>query len=120
MLYEYKSPDGTRVRTISASMRNPPPERVLFRESDEVDEEHYIPQWEAAPDDPDVPAWTRVYGNVTIDAQRWSSKAYGVGRIDLPKGLPGCEVDRNGRSIVRNKAHERDICRQYGYVRYED
>lgn len=111
MRYEYLSPDKTKVYEIVASMRNPPPERVLFRDQ-------Y--NWEPAPDDPEIPAWTRVYGNIAVNDQRWGNKAYGVGRYDVPKGLPGFETDSQGRTIFRNKDEERAACKEHGFVRYED
>jgi hypothetical protein len=114
MIYQYRSPDGIATREIVASMKNPPPERVLFRDADDP------PQWEPAPADCDVPAWTRVYGECQINPQKWASKAYGVGRYDIPKNLPGCDVDAKGLSIVRDKHHERAIMREHGFVKYED
>jgi hypothetical protein len=110
VIYVYQNQNGER-REIVASMKNPPPERVMFRTADE---------WEPAPDDCDVPAWTRVYGECQINPQKWASKAYGVGRYDIPKNLPGCDVDAKGLSIVRDKHHERAIMKEHGFVKYED
>jgi len=35
----------------------------------------------------------------------------------LPKGLPGCRLDKKRKPIIRSRAHEREVCAQYGYER---
>lgn len=111
MRYEYTNAMG-ETRYIESSMKAPPPERVMFCDDG---------TWDAAPEGAEHGVWVRVYGDVQIqDSNRWSEKGYGKGRVDVPKGLPGCEVDHQGRTIIRDKAHEREICRRYGYYRHED
>lgn len=33
----------------------------------------------------------------------------------LPKGLEGCPTDAKGRSVIKSKAHEREVCAKHGY-----
>jgi hypothetical protein len=104
--YVYTNGRG-KTREIVASMRNAPPERVLFRRNGE---------WEKAPDDPDVPCWVRVYTPPVVDTGKVRGK-YPFASSTLPHYLPGCKTDRYGRSIVQSKAHEDRICKQHGFVK---
>lgn len=106
MIYVYQNNKG-ETREISASMKNPPPERVLFRSETE---------WEPAPDDADVPCWTRVWIPPQVDAGKVRGK-YPVVSNTLPHRLPGCRTDKYGRSIIENKAHEKRIMAEHGFTK---
>lgn len=105
MIYLYQNAAG-ETREISASMKNPPPEWVTFGPGE---------AWtQAVANDP--LAFTRVYGDVQVDAGTVRSK-YPFASSTLPHGLPGCRTDRHGRTIVESKAHEDRICKEHGYVK---
>lgn len=108
MIYVYKNAAG-ETREIHASMKNPPPERVMFRDDG---------GWEPAADDADIPAWTRVYGDFIINDQKVSGK-FGYHSRTLPLNIPGEETNARGQVLVKNKAHAAELCRKTGYQQFD-
>lgn len=118
MVYEYKNEAG-EVREIVASIKNPPPERVVF------DSDGNWRNADLAGVSGDV--FTRVYGNVHVNDMSHVQYPYvsrrHAGRFTSEdcRHVPvvmGRKVRRAvNLPVIESKEHEKRLCEKYGLVR---
>lgn len=114
--YEFVNPTTGERRTIFASMRHPPPERIVFLNHVAKNEADLEYLWGPAPEARTRGVWRRVFEVPQICAQPSDTQGYPFYSNTLPRKLAGFEHDSIGRPLVKDAAHARSIGRYQGFA----
>lgn len=114
--YEFQNPVTGERRTVFATMRHPPPERIVFHDKVAQHEGDLEYLYGPASEDRTKGVWHRVYEVPQICAEPSDHKGYPFYSNTLPRKLPGCECDSIGRPMVKSPQHAKAIGQYQGFA----
>jgi hypothetical protein len=114
--YEFINYATGEKRTVFATMRHPPPERIVFHEHLAKNDGDLEYLWGPAEGWRVRNVWHRIFAVPQICAEPSDHQGYPFYSNTLPRYLPGEQHDSIGRPMVKNAKHAKAIADYKGWA----